>query len=170
VTTSPADLLRMIYDDLSAWAAGVGGQVNLTRNPFELINLLQEEPTGWAITVHWEGDEPADDRVRAGNVMRNRLRLILMGRLGMTLQPSLGLIRKPSPETAFLDLVNTVRHRVMAYRFPWLAEPNNRLWYKGTDDKIELPDGLFLAAYNLAFQFYSTIDLPAEALELTPPS
>jgi len=165
---TPAELVEMIYDDLSAWCAANKGVCSLTQNPYDLVEMMAAgRPSGWRLTIHWEGDEPASDRVRAGTVAKNHLRLILDGDLGPTVTPKIALIKATAARSsAFLALVDAVRQRAMAYKFSWLAEPNNRLWYKACDDNVPLPDGSALAAYNLRFDFYSVFEIPGTDISL----
>lgn len=166
--TTPASLLALIYDDLSAWVEANGGSFHLTKNPFDLVNLLNEEPGGWRLTMHWEGDEPADERTRECAVLRNRIRFILDGQIGLTVIPAIGLIKTTAARSPFLAVLDAVKQRVMAYRFPWLTYPNNALRYKGADDKLQIPDGLYLAAYNLSFELYSVQAIPTTDINLPP--
>ncbi len=164
--TSPADLLGMVFDDLTTWAKPRRGVVSLTQNPYDLLEMLGQRPSGWRLTLHWEGDEPADPRLRDVVVVDNRFRFVLDGDLGPTATPKLALIRETAARTPFLAVAAAVRKRVLSYRFPWLAEPNNRLRYDGTDDQIPLPGGGFLAAYNLRFRLYSKIETAEQTVEI----
>lgn len=168
-TTNPAQVLGLIYDDLADWVTDNGGELHLTRSPFDLVELLADEPGSWRLTLHWEGDEPADPRVRDGAVVNNRIRVVVDGQLGMTATPMIALIKDTASRSSFLAVLDLVRQRLMAYRFPWLAEPNNRLRYRGTDDKLPLPDGMFVAAYNQTYEIFSTMVIPTTAIELTLP-
>lgn len=165
--TTPADILNLIYSDLEEWAKPQRGMVSLTNNPYDLMNMFAEQPSGWRITVYWEGDAPADPRVRDVVVVENRFRIILDGNLGPTAVPKISLIRKTAARTPFLDLVSEVRKRVMAYQFPWLNEPNNRCRYRGADERVPLADGFAIAAYNLSFSLFSTIHQPEQTVELS---
>jgi hypothetical protein len=107
--------------------------------------------------MHWEGDDNPADNVRAGSVVENNLSIIIDGDLGMSINPDIELIRDSSSRTAFLGLLAALRARMLAYRFPWLSVPNNRLRYEGTDNRVEVPTGN-LAAYNMRFALYSVMD------------
>lgn len=169
MNTTPADLVRILFDDLTTWAAERGGKTHLTQNPFDLIHQMSEPPAdGWRLTLHWQGDEPADTRVRSGPVVKNRFRIILSGNIGLTATPKVALFRQTGTRAPFLDLVDAVRQRVMAYKLPWLAEPNNRFYYGGCDDGVPLPDGLVAAAYNISFYLFSTMELPTNTVDLMP--
>lgn len=168
MTTNPSDIVNMIYTDLVSWAATKRGVVALTNSPYDLLEMLAQRPNGWRLTIHWEGDLPAGNTsARDVRVVDNRIRFILDGDLGPTFVPKIALIRPTAARTPFLELVGAIRARVMAYRFDWLAEPNNRLRYTGTDDKVQLPDGFALAAYNLSFNLFSEIDNSATIINLT---
>lgn len=166
---STGRLVEIIYDDLSAWCCSNGGECYLAPTPWDLINLLEEGPNNWRVILQWEGDESADPRVRAAVVRKHRLRIIVDARLGFTLKPGLALIKgTASRSVPVLDLLDAVQDRILAYRFPWLAEPNNRVWYAGTDDQVPLPDGTHAAAYVMTFYLYAEREESATAIDLTP--
>ena len=164
---SPAQILEAVYTDLDVWAKAHGGVCALSQNFYDLSAALQHAPTGWRVTIHWEGDTPADESVRAGAVVKNNLLFVMDGDLGPTAVGRLGLVRPAAGgRLAFLDIVQSVRERVMAYQFGWLREPLNRFWYLGADDKTALPGDLFAAAYNLRFMVYSQMPMPTETVAL----
>jgi len=166
MTSTPADIVNMIFSDLEAWAKPQRGTVALTNSPYDLMGMFAEQPSGWRLTVYWEGDAPADPRVRDVVVVDNRFRIILDGNLGPTAIPKIALIRQTAARTPFLDLVSKVRARVMSYKFPWLSEPNNRCRYRGSDERVPLADGFAIAAYNLSFTLFSKIEQPETTVEL----
>ena len=159
-TITPANLMARIYNDLSPWVTDNKGVCSLTQNPYDLLEMLSERPAGWRLTMHWEGDSPADESVRGSGVVRNAIRFIVDGDLGPTVTPKIALIKSTAVRAPFLDLVDAVRQRVMGFTFDWLRPPLNRPWYKGTDDKIPLPDGMYIAAYNVQVEIYSILALP----------
>ena len=167
---TPSQILGMVYADLCAWCAANGGACALSQNLYDLTEALRNVPTGWRLTVHWEGDRAADERVREGGVVLNSLLLVLDGDLGPTMSPRVGLVQPVAGRPAFLSLVQRVRERVMAYRMPWLREPTNGFWYRGCDDKIALPGDLYAAAYNLRFEVYSQMTIPTERVDLVLPT
>lgn len=169
-TVTTAQLVEMIYDDLAQFAAENGGRCYLTKNPFDLIKYLEEEPGAWRVTLHWEGDRNPDSRVQGGRVTRNSFRLIVDGKLGMSASPAIALIKETASRSPFLALLDLLRSRILSYQFPWLREPNNRAWYVATDDKLPLPDGLFIAAYNMEFYVYSVRAEPQSTIELQLPA
>jgi len=166
MSTTPADIIGLVYTDLAAWAAQNGGTVSLTKNPYDLMELLAESPSGWRLILHWAGDKPASENVRDCNVVENTMRFIIHGNLGPTAIPKIALIRATAARSPLLALLDAVFQRVMAYRFVGLNPPNNRFWYRGADDNVPLPDGLALAAYNLSFMLRSVKALPAEGDEI----
>lgn len=168
MSTTPAELIELVYDDMLTWAAANKGEVSLVQNPYELLEMLAHPPSGWRVCIHWEGDGPPDERVRNGSVALNRFRFIVDGALGPTMVPRIALIKSTASRTPFLTLVDAVRQRVMAYKFPWLTAPNDRFWWKGTDDKVPLPDGLWLAAYNCLFELHSVLAMPVADVDLNP--
>lgn len=167
--TTPADILGALFDDLNEWTKANKGQCAISAGPDHLFQLLQDPPTGWRLILHWEGDENVNERVRGGNVVTNRFRFIVDGNLGPTAIPNIALVRWTAARTPLLDILSRVRARILSYRFAWLDAQNNRFIYTGSDDKVPLPDGLFLAAYNLSFALNSTIVLPDEEIIVTIP-
>lgn len=157
---TPADIVRAIFADLSDWCGQYKGVCGLTQNPYDLFEILKVSPSGWRITIHWEGDEPASESVRRGGVQRHRLRFILDGDLGPTAIPKIALIRETASRTPFLELLEHTRVHLRSYRFPWLSPPNDRMYDLGADDKVPLPDGMFLAAYNVSFGLVAPCHMP----------
>ena len=166
MSTTPADIIGLVYTDLAAWTAQNGGTASLTKHPYDLMEQLAHTPSGWRLILHWAGDKPASENVRDCNVVDNTFRVILTGDLGPTVIPSIALIRATAARTPFLAILDAVFQHVMAYRFVGLNPPNNRFWYRGADDNVPLPDGLALAAYNLCFLLRSIKTLPAEGDEI----
>ncbi len=165
---APSDILRAIYTDLSSWCSQYKGVCGLTQNPYDLFEILKSSPSGWRLTIHWEGDAPASELVRRGGVLRHRFRFVLDGDLGPTAVPRIALIRETAARTPFLELLEQVRIHVRGYRFPWLTPPNDRMQDLGADDKVPLPDGLFLAAYNVSFDLFAPCAMPPAEILLRP--
>ena len=166
MSTTPADILNLVFTDLNTWAGENGGVCRLTQNPFDLLEMMAEQPGGWRLIILWEGDDPSDPSVRGSSVVDNNFRFIVDGDLGPTMIPKVALIRETAARTPFLELLDAVRFRVMCYRFTGLSEPNNHFWYRGTDDNVPLPDGMLLAAYNLRFVLRSIKTMPGEDDEI----
>jgi len=159
-TITSAGLTAKLFNDLKLWVEENKGVCSLTQNPYDLLEMLSERPAGWRLTVHWEGDRPADDAVQAGPVVINSFRFVVDGDLGPTATPKIALIKQTGTRTPFLALVDAVRQRVLGFTFDWLRPPLNKPWYRGTDDNIPLPDGMTIAAYNLSFDIYSVLAMP----------
>jgi hypothetical protein len=154
--SNPAEIMAVLYDDLTRWAASQGGVVSLTQNPFELLEMLRRPPNGWRLTLHWSGDQVTDPRVRTGGVVDNTFRLVIDGQLGPTAIPRIEIIRPGHRRTPMLALIEAVRYRLMQYRFAGLNPPNDGLWYRGTNDNVPLPDGISIAAWNVEFMLRTT--------------
>lgn len=167
--TTPADILGVVYADLAEWAKSNRGQCVISSGPEDLFRLLQETPSAWRIILHWQGDENVNDRVRHGNVVKNSYRVIVDGNLGPSAIPNIALIRPVAARTPLLELLSAVRTRMLAYEFPWLDAQNNAFVYQSSDDKVPLPDGLFVAAYNLLFTLNSKIAMPDQVIDMSIP-
>lgn len=166
---SPADILDAVYQDLHAWARARKGICVISSGPDNLFDLLREPPPTWRVILHWEGDENVNTSVRAGNVAVHHYRFVVDGSVGPTAVPNIGLVRSTASRSPLLGLVNDIRARVLGYRFPWLDTQNNHFVYEGSDDKVPLPDGLFLAAYNLLFSLPSKFQQAEEQIDLPIP-
>lgn len=167
--TTPAAIVRSIFEDLLTFAEQKGGVAAIARNPQNLVELLAEPPVAWRIILHWAGDVNADPDVRGGAVVDNKLYFILDGDLGMGADPSQDLV-KDEGDTAFLTILSAVRSRALSYRFPALGPQNNRLRYAGADDNVTLPEGYHLAAYNLQFHLFTVMEATSDIITLTPPA
>lgn len=170
VTATPSQIIGAVYADLTTWTRTLGGVCSLTQNLYDLMEALRNVPNGWRLTLHWEGDRAAEERVRAGGMVINTVLFVLDGDLGPTATPRIGLVQAIGGRPPFLSLVQSVRERVMTYRFAWLREPLNAFWYRGCDDKLALPGGLYAASYNLRFELYSPMAISSSTNQLTLPA
>jgi hypothetical protein len=160
---TPADILDAIYQDFSAWAAQDNGRVHVARDLDAALSLVADSaPGGWTAVLHWQGEDPAGTGTRRGNVVEHNLRVFLQANLGPTAKPDIALIRataaRPNP---FLDLVASVRTRMLCYVFPGVRPPGDRLSYKGCSDQVGM-GGYLVAVYSLLFGVYAPIEMPAE--------
>lgn len=167
--TAPSDILSAIFADMDEWAKSNHGTCAISSGPEDLFKLLTEPPPSWRIILHWQGDQNPNERVRGGGVVINTLRVVVDGNLGPSAIRNIALIRTVGSKTPLLEIFSAVRARMLAYEFPWLAAPNNRFVYQASDDKVPLPDGLFVAAYNLLFSLPSKFALPDQTIQLSIP-
>jgi hypothetical protein len=165
MTPTPGQILKAVRDDLAAWEPAKGNAA-LCRNVWELVERLKQAPNRWRITIHWQGDQAADPTARLGKVVNNTFLFIVDGNLGPTAKPGEGLVAGEPP---LLDFLNQVRERVLSYTFSWLATPNNRFHYVGTDDSVALPDNMLVAAYAIKCTIFSPISKAATDVALTIP-
>ena len=170
--TTPGELMEAVYTDLASWAPTLGGTIYVTKSPFDLFEVISSPPAGWRLTMHFEGDVNPEEDVRDLEVVESTFRFIVDGDLGPSAIRNAGLFRSLGTRSPMLGLLQAVRFRVLSYRFAnWLGAPNDRFWYLGSDDKIPMPAGGFLAAYNVRFKLFSVISVPGsgETVTLTIP-
>jgi hypothetical protein len=110
--------------------------------------------------LHWQGETPAGTGTRRSPVVEHDLRLFVRANLGPTAKPNIALVRAtaacPNP---FLDVVDSIRYRMLQYTFTGVNPPGDRMSYKGCQDTIAV-GGYMLAAYSMLFGIYSVIDMP----------
>jgi hypothetical protein len=162
IAITPAFLLAAIYADLSHWASAQRGRVYVAKDLEHAVLLLADNPAGFTVVLHWQGDDPAGSGTRRSSVVEHNLRVFLRANLGPTAEPDIALIRataaRPSP---FLELLSEVRRRMLAYRIPGVRAPGDLLSYKGCTDQASV-GGYLIAVYSLLFGVYAPIDMPTE--------
>lgn len=164
VTPKLANLVAAVYADMLGWSEKFGGKTALTQNPQDLIKLIINPPTnGWRVLIHWRGFKNAGQTAQParGGVMDYTFAFILDGVLPLHAAAGLGLVLPGSTnQPPFLQIVETVHQRVMAYRFPWLGTRNDKFMFIECDDNIPLSTGEHLAAYVLKYQLFAPAAQP----------
>lgn len=167
---SMAVLLRAVFADLVTWSENAGGHAYLSQNPQRLLELIaQGPPASFRCILHWQGITPAggDAAPVRGDVDDHRLAVLVDGKLGLTAQPSESLVQvTPSREVPFLETVEAVRNRILAYRTPWLGPRNNRMRDLGIDDNVPMADGSFVACYVCKFGLFAPRATVIEEVQL----
>ena len=162
-----AAMLGAIYADLRGWAKEVRAEVELIHNPYRLLAVIGNTPTNWRLLIHWLGDSPQGSATPTAPVLDNRLMFIFHGDLGPTAEVNANLVKPTAARNhAFLEIKDALCERLDSYRFPWLRPPNNRMMYLACDDKLPLPDGTYLAAYNVQYKLMTVRPQPAREIEL----
>jgi hypothetical protein len=86
---------------------------------------------------------------------------IFHGDLGPTAEVNANLVKPTAARKhAFLEIKDALCARLDSYRFPWLKAPNDRMCYLACDDKLPLPDGTYLAAYNVQYKLFTVRPQP----------
>ena len=147
---------------MDAWARGQRGSVSLARSLENLLDILKTPPMGWHGVLQWAGDDNAASAPRTGNVVNNRVRLVLVGDLGMGSNAGNGFAAPVAGRPAFLAVLSAVRARMLAYRFGSLSAPNNRFFYEGCEDSVTVSAQMSAVAYALNFTLYTTFERPNE--------
>ena len=161
---TPASILGAIYADFAAWAAESRGTAHVARDLEQALGLIADAaPGGWTAVLHWQGEDPAGSGTRRSPVVEHNLRVFLRANLGPTAVTDIALVRPTAARpTPFLELVATVRTRMLRYAFAGVRPPGDRLSYKGCSDQVGM-GGYLVAVYSLLFGLFAPIEMPAES-------
>jgi hypothetical protein len=152
---TPADILRVIQADLKEWAGTVRGQISIAKDPWNVLEILAESPSGLRAILHWAGDRQLGDQDDAPLASAN-VEVILGYAMGLSKDPGSDLVNPQfNARPAVLDLVSELRGRLLSLDFD--SDPENAdesaetLRYVGTEP-VTLPDGTPTHAYRLKFE------------------
>lgn len=168
-STNPAQIIRMIYDHLDAWARGNGGRMYMAKDIENAMTLLADQPASWCGVLHWAGDTPQGD-LRRSWVVENDLKIFIKAVTAPTAIPNAELFRESaSRPTPVLETIDAVRREVQRIEIPGLDDYNKSIAYKGTTDQASV-GGFAVAVYVMRFVVSTAIDVPAagELVELKP--
>lgn len=170
-------ILASIVRDLREWAKSSSGTISVAADPANVFELFADSPQGWRAIIHLEGDQPAesDDRTATSRpVALHTLRAIVQSNIGPTLNRGEGALVGDDLKPSLDQLISAFRKRMLAYRFQFNGEQlpvlKSQLKYGG---RIPYePQGVTMAAYQLTFTFWATLDYPAQsdvvALDVAP--
>lgn len=163
-TTKTSAILDAIRADLEQWAQPQNGFVSLAQNPFEVVELLANTNSGFRIIVHFDSDVNNSPLVNhQATVATVTMKATLAVSQGFDWRAWNSLVKAQQTaenQPATLDLRDNLRAYILAMRFPVVdnALPIHRgmLFYLGTN-RINAPDGLPFAAWEMSFQFRHSI-------------
>jgi hypothetical protein len=175
---TPAAILAPVYAALNTWAKSLGGRATVARDPLDVLIILTQGPAGFLVVLHWAGDQSVDvgadrddpDDVGVDEILltppaRSRVEIVVGQNLGLDVRRDYALIAAAENRVPLLERISVVRGRVLAMRFKDDDESLRRFTYSGCDP-VTLPDGFPLAAYRLAFEFVSSVDVNATTEDL----
>ena len=152
---TPADILRAIQADLVEWASTTNGHISIAKDPWNVLEILAESPTGLRVILHWAGDKQLGD-VDDLPLATASVEVILGYAMGLGKDPGSDLVTAQfNARPAVLDLVSDLRGRLLSLDMD--SDPQNNdeaaetLRYIGTDP-VTLPDGTPTHAYRLKFE------------------
>ena len=149
------DILRAIQADLKEWVGTVRGQISIAKDPWNVLEILAESPSGLRAILHWAGDKQLGDRDDAPLATAN-VEVILGYSMGLSKDPGSDLVNAQfNARPAVLDLVSDLRGRLLS--IPLNSDPENpdeaaeTLRNVGAEP-VTLPDGTPTHAYRLKFE------------------
>lgn len=161
VETSPAQIVRMIYDHMDEWARSNGGRMYMAADIENAMTLLADQPASWCGVLHWAGDIAQGD-VRRSSVVENTIKIYIKAVTAPTAIPNAELFRETaSRSTPVLETIDAVRTELQRLAVPGVRAPNNRIAYRSTDDQASV-GGYAVAVYVMSFALFTVIDMPAD--------
>lgn len=146
----PDELLKLLRDHLQTLAGEVKAHVTLASDPWNMLELLSENPAGARFILHWDGDDNVSQSPEAASFCDNVIEIGVTANPGLTVQPDRVLMEaRPGAGLPILQLVARVRRHMREIDLP--AEVSEgRIRYAGCKP-VTLPDGTPLKAFRLRF-------------------
>ena len=150
----PNDIVLTLKGELEAYVAAQKGQLSVANDPFEVIELLGESPTGFRVIILWEGDEDATGQPLAG-IVNNTIAVIVSHNRGLRMWKGENLHKDYGDQPALLTRLADLRAQIRAYEWPEDLT-DSHLLYLGTQPETT-PEGLPLDAYRMRFRLTTVI-------------
>lgn len=148
--------LRVLYSDLNAFAAPLGGKVSATGTYVETLELLIN-PTGFLVILEWSGEENPAEQGDLGIVTQD-IAVYVGINPGLPATSGKALWLSEGGRT-LLERVNSVRDRIREIRLPDLEEAERDFNYRDCR-QVVTPEGVPLRAYRLLFRITNAIPDP----------
>lgn len=147
----PDQILRYAKAAVNAVVTSNKGKVYIAKDPWNVLELLAESPSGFRCILHWAGDKLLGEQEDLP-LMTSRLEVILSCNLGLTAAAETALVEESAitARPSLLNLVNKVRERMLQKLWP-ADYTEEQIRYVGTDP-VGTPEGVPLAAYRLVFE------------------
>jgi hypothetical protein len=147
----PYQVIRYLRDALDQFARQNRGTVHLAKDPWNVLELLAENPAGFRCIVHWAGDKNIGNRDGVENLplVTAILQVTLSNNLGLTASPEQALAEAVPGRQPLLQLLGLAREKVL--RITWPENLCDPIRYVGTDP-VGTPEGVPLAAYMMTFE------------------
>lgn len=157
--TTPAEVIRMVFDHMEAWANGAGGKFFMAKDIEDAMTLLADRPGSWCGVMHWAGDAPQGD-LRRSWVVENKIKIFVKAVKAPTAIPNAEIFRPTaSRSTPVLDTIDALRHEMQRLVIPGLDDYNNTIAYRGTTDQASV-GGYAVAVYVVDFVVSTAISTP----------
>jgi hypothetical protein len=161
----PDQICRYVKTAIAAVASSNKGKIEIAKDPWHVLELLAESPSGFRIIIHWAGDQQLGDMDDAP-LVTSRLEVILSCNLGLTANAESALVEGSAltNRPSLLDLVSRVRQRILQKLWP-AERTGGNIRYVGCEP-VGTPDGVPLAAYRLSFELdHAAPEFTCEAAE-----
>jgi hypothetical protein len=151
----PDEILKMLKADIDSFAGQNKAQVSIAKDPWNVLEILSESPSGFRVILHWAGDKQLGDWDDAPLATAN-IEVVIGYAIGLSKEPGQELITSQfNTRPSVLKLVSDLRERVLTFDFDCDSassdEAGDTARYVGCDP-IVLPDGTQTHAYKLKFE------------------
>lgn len=154
---TPADLLRRVAADLTAWAGDIKGYVEVADDELSALDALTtlgSSPANCHLVVSWEGEKNLSD-VPDVPMMEQTVSVLVSAHRGLAATVGKHQHTDTASRDSLLELVAKVTARMLGQT--WDAVTTDSWWrYKGAA-VARLPDGTPLRAYKLTFTLDCTM-------------
>lgn len=147
----PDQILRYAKTAVNSVVARNKGKTLIAKDPWNVLELLAESPSGFRCILHWAGDKLLGDQEDLP-LVTTRLEVILSCNLGLTADAQTALVEESNitARPSLLNIVSTIRERILQKLWP-ASYTEEQIRYVGTEP-VGTPEGVPLAAYRLAFE------------------
>ena len=158
-------IVSSIQAALQAFAQGLSpaGTVSIARDPFNVLELLAANPSGYRLILHWAGDENVSE-LPFVPLLRHKIEVVFGSNLGLTAKPDLALVQQIGDRPALFAQVDNLRSLLLGLQFA-NDTTGGFLEYAGAEPLI-IPDGVPLAAYTLKFGLRAVPAQPQNTTQL----
>lgn len=157
---TPAEIVKTVRDAINSPVTANHGVVSVAGNPFEVIELLEQNPGGFRVILLWERDEDASAQQPCVGIVNTTIAVVVSQNRGLRAWKGDNLYNAYGSLPALTDLVDLVRTAIRATIMP---EGQTSSWwlYLGCEPETT-PQGLPLDAYRLRFRITNAI-VPASS-------
>lgn len=155
-------LLEPLRANLATWVPTQKGAFFFSRDPLETLSLLAESPGGFRLVMQYESDAPTGGEQPGyfNPVLRTVISMVVSFNPGLAPVKDGKILKGDATRASLMNIVSTVRKRMLAYRWDTALVDNGQLSYESTNP-YEMQDFLPFAAYQMRFSMVHNTPTPA---------
>jgi hypothetical protein len=162
IGTSPDAILLALEAHVKTWCDANKGKVSIAGDAFNVLELLEQSPSGLRVVLYWHGDDAAGD-VPQGGVTTNELHVILTYNRGLAIWQGRHTVEGKGEREPLFKLLSSLRAHIRKFVLGGEAIADT-LGYKGAAS-LPMPNGLPLDAYDMTFTLDAAIEADEESSE-----